>query len=421
MGEKKGIHYAWFIMASCSAFAFCVLGIVMSCAGIFFKPVCDALGISRAAISMYLTIFYLTMVVCLPIAGKLVPKHFKPMLIAGMAVFTLTFAAMSQFTSLYHWYIAGVLLGISGSIVIYLPIPNLINNWFKKRVGFALGFSLAMSGVGGAIFNPLGAWIIENYGWRTGYLVLGLFAAIVTLTLAVFVVRQKPSDIGWKPYGAEEVAEVQAAQTQTAAVKELPGLTSGKALKTVTFYTAFIFTGMLIMTSSVQTHLPGYIATVGLSPVVGGVLLTFASIGIIFGKLSLGFLNDKIGLSGAVTTGCTIGILGLLAILLGPTTLPLLYGGGFLYGFGLTAMCTVLPPLIVRQFFGQRDFSSIYSNITSGATLLQALSVTLFGLIYDLTKSYAFSLILGLIFIVVAYFAYLITKATGKKLLADNT
>ncbi|SHN88277.1 MFS transporter [Desulfitobacterium chlororespirans] len=155
-------------MVSCAVFAFCVLGIVASCAGIFFKPVCDALGVSRATISMYLTIQYLTMVVCLPIAGKLVPKHFKPMLIAGMAVYTLTFAAMSQFTSIYHWYFAGVLLGISGAIVIYLPIPSLINNWFKKRVGFALGFALAMSGVGGAIFNPLGAWIIQTYGWRTG-------------------------------------------------------------------------------------------------------------------------------------------------------------------------------------------------------------------------------------------------------------
>lgn len=409
----KKMHYAWWIMVSCGTISFCVLGIILACAGIFFKPVCDYLSVSRGAFSLYMTIVWLTMVLALPVAGKLLPtRNFRLLLSCSMTVFILAFVAMSQFNHLYHWYIAGVVLGISGAFVVFLPIPILINNWFKEKVGFAMGISLAMSGVGGAIFNPIGAWVIQNYGWRAGYLVLGLCAAAITLPFVYFVVRLKPSDLGMHPYGvmSNEVKE------NKSGLKELQGLSTKEALRTPAFYFTLLFAGLLTMSGTVQSHIPGYVNYIGLSPIVGGLAVSATSFGIIFGKLVIGYLNDKIGITGATTTGAVLGALGLVLMLAGRTNLVLLYSGSFIFGFGAIAMGTVQPPMVVRQVFGQKDFSSIYSNITSGTTLLMAFAMSFYGFIFDITKSYANSLIVALAFIIVAYLGYLLTSATGKKL-----
>ncbi|CDX03577.1 Sugar phosphate permease [Desulfitobacterium sp. LBE] len=415
---NKKAHHAWWIMISCGTISFCVLGVVMACSGIFFKPVCDYLGVSRGAFSLYMTIIYLAMFIVLPIAGKKMPTaNFKKFLIAAMAVFTLTFAAMSQFTSLYHWYAAGVLMGISGAFVMFLPIPILINNWFKQKVGFALGLALAMSGVGGTLFNPVGAYIIQNYGWRTGYLALGLIAFAITMPFMIFVVRFKPAEMGLEPYGAAEAAATAQVQPQAGAKPaELPGVTAGQALKSPAFYTALIFAGMMTMSGTVQTHIPGYVTSIGLSAIVGGFAISMTSFGIIFGKLVMGYLNDKIGLSKAITTGTVLSAAGLITILAAGSNTTLLYVGAFIFGFGGISMGTVMPPMVVRQFFGQKDFSSIFSNIQSITTLLMAFAMTLYGFIFDLSKSYANSLLASLLFLLIAYGGYLLTTVTAKKL-----
>jgi len=416
---KPKLHYAWWIMVSCGSLSFGITGIVMSCMGIFLAPVCEDLGFQRGSFSFYITLMWLVMVVVLPLAGKSLPKgNSKLKLAASLAVFTLTFAAMSQFTQLYHWYIGAVLLGISGAYCMFLPIPMLINTWFKKKVGTAMGISMAMSGISGMIFNPIGAWAIQNHGWRTAYMILGISAAVITLLFVIFIVKFKPEEKGLKPYGADEI-DVSAQQPGTPA--DLPGATARQAFRSPAFYTVVLYAATMLMSASMQSHLPGYVTSIGLSTMIGGTTMSVTALGIMLGKLALGVLNDKLGVGKTILIASTIGVGGIVLVLVGKTTVPLLYLGTFLFGFGIIAMATVQPPMVVRHFFGQKEYGVIFSNVTSGSTFFNAFSATIYGIVYDRTGVFANSMLLSLVFIIASYILFTLTRITAKGLLDKKT
>jgi len=415
---KQKLHYAWWILVGCGALYLSVMGIVLSCMGIFLAPVCEDLGFQRGTFSFYITIMNLVMVVILPFAGKSLPKgNSKMKLAASLAVYTLTFAAMSQFTQLYHWYIGAVLLGISGAYCMFLPIPMLINNWFKKRVGTAMGISMAMSGMGGMIFNPLGSWIIQNHGWRAGYMILGVIAAVIALVFTIFIIRFKPEEKGLQPYGADD----NSAAPQPGATIKLSGVTARQAYRSPAFYTVALYAAALLMSAAVQSHIPGYVTSIGLSTMISGMTMSVISFGMLLGKLSLGVLNDKLGVFKTIIMSSIIGVCGICLILVGKTTVPLLYSGTFLLGFGIMAMATVQPPMVTRHFFGQKEFNSIHASITAGSSLFNAFSATIYGIVYDRTGLYSNSILISLALAVVSLVLLLLTNAISKNLSKDNT
>jgi MFS family permease len=353
------------------------------------------------------------MIFTLPFAGKLMSrKNAKWYLFCSVAVLCASFAAMSQFTNVYQWYIGAVMMGLSSSVCLYLPVPMLINNWFKKKVGMAMGIALAMSGVGGAIFNPLGAWVIQNYGWRSAYLLIGSCAAVITLPFILFAVYFKPSEKNLKKYGEDDEFVTAKASTPV----ELTGLTSGEALKKSAFYFTVLFSGLLIMGVSVSSFLPSYVVSIGLPAVTGGFTLSVVAIGAIFGKIALGNMNDRLGVFKTTTIGTIMGCVGLVTILFGGAKIPLLYAGSILFGCSVFAMFTVEVPMIVRHFFGQKGYGAIYSFVQSPTTLCQAVVMPVYGIVYDKTNSYANCLIVSIAFVAVSFVMFLMASATGKNL-----
>lgn len=68
----------------------------------------------------------------------------------------------------------------------------------------------------------------------------------------------------------------------------------------------------------------------------------------------------------------------MLLMLFGKVDVNLLYTGALLYGFGY-AMLTVEPPLMIKTLFGQKDYSAIYSYISTMQAMLGAIAVFIFA------------------------------------------
>ena len=49
--------------------------------------------------------------------------------------------------------------------------------------------------------SPVMISIIEEVGWRTGYLILAAVSAVLVLPCMLFVIRYRPADRGMLPYG----------------------------------------------------------------------------------------------------------------------------------------------------------------------------------------------------------------------------
>lgn len=409
--EKKKMHYAWWILVSCCALVFGIMGISLNTIGIFVGPVLQELKVPAATLMLYITILQLVMAAFLPFAGKIINKvNFNLLISICTLVFSAAFIVMSQGHSVINWYIAGVMFGLAGPFVLYLTVAPLLSVWFKKNLGTAMGITFSFSGIGGAVLSPVGAYIIQNYGWRTTYIVFGILISAICLPFTIFVIRRKPSDMGLLPYGAEEV------QTQTAAKSvELDGVPAKAAMKMPAFYLAAIFIGFITFAMAINTQLPFYAGTLGYAPMIGATLVSAVMLSNIGGKVVLGILNDKMGIQSTSSIAVLCGALSMGSLLFGKTNILFLYIGAVLFGVAY-AILNVQVPLVLKQIFGLKSFNEIFSYMSSFGSILSALSAVILGYVYDMTKSYFVAIVIILIGYVVALISVNVAMNMGKKL-----
>lgn len=383
--SKKGkkLHYAWWIAVACCAIYAGSVGIVVACAGLFYKHVSTELGVGTADIVFYTTLMYFVITITLPFAGKVFEKiNMRVLLSVAALTDALAFGLMGTYTSVYQFYVSGVVLGIANSFLIYAAVPLIINNWFKVKMGTVLGLSMTFMGIGGAISAPFAGYLIETIGWRPSYMVLGAIVAVITLPFTIFVIRKDPKEKNMTAYGAEFAEEA------SKNVVEETGTSFKQAIKSVPFYALFIFTGFLGLVVTVNFHIPNHLLSEGFSTSYAASVVTCVMIGQTSGKFLIGWLNDKIGIKFTNLIGIGSGMTGILFILFSGTLGGAsIYIGGLLFGIGYSCS-TLLPPFMIKNIFGNRDYASILSMIMSASTLAIALGTTIFGFAYDITGSY---------------------------------
>lgn len=370
--EKSKFHYGYVIVFCCCLIMGINIGLVMSCAGIFYTPVSEDLGVSKGDFGLYMTFVYAFSFLMLSVAGKLMDKYSARWLLTiSTAVVGILYLAMSQFNAVWQFYVAGAIIGISLSFLLYLSYPVLINRWFNARVGFFIGLCSAASGIGGVLFNPFGGYLIETYGWRTTYLIFGIIILVIVTPLLGLLLRNYPADKGLKPFGEK------ADTTET--VKT--GTDYAVAIKTPVFYALMVFAFLMIAVSTLNLFMPTYVTSVGFSVEQSAFVASAIMLGVTIGKIALGYINDRSSLAG-VFTSTGLGILGFVFLLMGNESMVLMTIGGFLFGWAYAGV-TVETALLVRTVFGTKDYSQIFSNISIALALGGAVMAGGWGYLVD--------------------------------------
>ncbi|WP_314775319.1 MFS transporter, partial [Lancefieldella rimae] len=289
--------------------------------------------------------------------------------------------------------------------LIFLAVPTLIGNWFSKRVGFFTGLCFAFTGIGGALFNPIGSTLIASGsdGWRMCYFIFAAIILACTLPFTFFVVRDKPSDLGLLPMGSGEknveasVGTSASTDTGTGAKTDVVtvsahaqsnfdnGISAHKALRMPSFFMIGAFYALITLNQQISQFFPSYAATFAATApeiaAAGGLIAGAVMVGQAVGKVVLGALNDaseKI----ACFVGVLCGVIGLVLLWLKITTLPVMLLGAALFGV-VYAMTTVETPILVRAVFGNKDYTVIYSRIAIVSSLMSAIALVVWSLIVD--------------------------------------
>ncbi|WP_302396729.1 MFS transporter [Eggerthella sinensis] len=383
-GKKSFFPYLVVATGIVGCFAPCALA--LSCAGIFFTPMSEALGVGRGVFALYLTIMLLATTIALPFEGKLMEtKDLRVVLSAAVVLIGVPLVCMSFFNAVWQFYIAGAFMGFGLAALLILSVPTLINRWFRKNVGFYIGLCMAFTGIGGVVFNLVGGAFIASGpdGWRMGYLVFGIIALVVALPFTLFCVRSYPHDIGLEPVGASEAASAAPGAGANASAAE--GVTASTAMKTSAFFLVAIFAGFINLAINFYQYLPSYATSLTQYPDVVAISATLASaamLGQAIGKVLLGIINDKVNVYAGlfVSTGC--GAIGLAVMWLVPGSVPAMLAGGFVFGV-FYASATVLAPLMVRTIFGTLEYSTIYSRVAMVGSLAGAFAASVWGFVVD--------------------------------------
>ena len=248
----------------------------------------------------------------------------------------------------------------------------------------------AASDIGGILFNPVGAWLITTYSWRTTYVVFGLCILFVITPLLALFLRDNPEDKGLEPYGTE---------TERQTVTSDKGIEYRQAVRMPVFYALIAFAFLMISVSTLNLFLPRYVQGLDFSLEQASLMASAVMVGVTIGKVVLGIINDRLGSHAGVIVSALLGIAGLGLLLAGSTTYPLVVVGGFLFGWAYAAV-TVQTPMLVRSVFGNRDYAQIYSNVSIAFAAGGAIMSGAWGLLAD-TTSYDFILAVGIVLLLI--------------------
>lgn len=384
-------HYGHVIVLCCCLIMGVNAGLAMSCAGIFYRPVSESLGVSVGEFGLYMSFNFLASTLMLSVAGRLMLRWGARLLLSlSSALMGACFLAMSFFTAVWQFYAAGSLIGVSLAFLFYLSFPTLINSWFRTRVGFYMGICSASMGLGGALFSPLCVNLIESYGWRSAYALLGGFVLFIVSPLLALLIRNAPATASATPRAEKETA------ASPAAVLPAPG-GSGSLWRMPVFYGLILYAFLVNTTAPLCLVMPNYVTGLATAQ-LGGFVASAVMLGVAVGKVALGIINDKSPALGVmVSTLC--GVAGLLVLSWGGTWA--FVPGAFLFGWAFAGV-SVQTPLLVRAVFGRQGYALINSRVSVALAAGGALAGG-WALLADLT-SYRFIFLLGATFLLLCLF-----------------
>jgi MFS family permease len=390
MAISTKFHYGYVIVFCCCLIMGINIGLVMSCAGIFYKPVSSELGVAVGDFGLYMTFIYLFSTLMLIKAGKLMDKYSaRWLLTSSSAVLGIVLLAMSAFNAVWQFYIAGAIIGLTLAFLLYLSYPTLVNRWFNSNIGFFIGICSAASGIGGVLFNPFGGYLIANYGWRTTYLIFGIIVLVLVTPLLALLLRNYPADKGQKAFGEKQAETVKS------------GVDYAVAIKSPVFFALIAFAFFMISVSTINLFIPTYVTSVGYSVEQSALIASSIMLGVTIGKVALGWINDRSTLFGIITS-VGLGIAGFVFLLLAKSGMSIMTVGGFLFGWAYAGV-TVETALLVRTVFGSKDYAKIFSNISVALAAGGALMAGGWGYLADLID-FSSILIAGIFLLVVSGF-----------------
>lgn len=380
--EKPRLHYGFIIVACCCLMMGINVGLTFSCAGIFYRPVSESLGVAVGEFGIYMSVMYVTSSLMLSVAGRLLERYSARWLFsANSALMGLTFLSMALYDKVWEFYVAGGVLGVTLAFLLYLSFPTLVNRWFQTRVGLMIGICSAASGIGGMLFNPVAGWMITVWGWRWAYAGFGVLILGVVSPLLAWLLRDRPADKGLLPYGADSLIS---AATESGRDVRNSGMTYGAAVKSPLFYALILFAFLMMGISTLNLFIPGFVTDHGFSLEQASVTAAAVMAGVTIGKLALGWINDRSSLVGVAVTTLG-GALGLAVLIFSEGSLFSVMGGAFLFGWAYAGV-TVQTAMLTRSVFGTRDYARIYSVISIALAAGGALASGGWGLLADATS-----------------------------------
>jgi len=197
-----GIHYAW-VVAFVTFLAALVAAGAVGSVGVMLLPLQMEFGWTQAEISSALAIRLALLGLVAPFAAALFIRFgLRPVMIASLVLIGLGTGFSIYMTQLWQLVaLWGVVVGLAAGLTALVMSATVATRWFETRRGLVIGLLSAATAMGQLVFLPFMAWLVKAEGWRTATLALCVFYAVAAVLVVLFI-RNRPSDVGLRPFGA---------------------------------------------------------------------------------------------------------------------------------------------------------------------------------------------------------------------------
>ncbi|MDQ2951312.1 MAG: MFS transporter [Chloroflexota bacterium] len=353
----KRFHYAW-VVTSVTFLALLAASAVRAAPGVILVPLESEFGWDRAVISLAVSVSLITFGLGGPIGGTLVDRIGpRRALLAGLGAIALGLFFLLSLRDLWQLFVIwGLLIGIGTGIASQVTGATVAHRWFRTHRGMVIGLFGAATSVGQLIFVPTMMQLTTSDGWRSGIALL-MFAAIAISVPVLLFMRDRPADIGARPFG--EGATVSAAER--AADSRRTPLRVAVRNKDFWLLAGSFFICGYTSNGLVGTHLIPHAMEHGFTAVTSATAVGLMGAMNIIGTLGSGWLSDRFDNRKLLAAYYGFRAMSLFA-------LPFIFETQFLYGFavlyGLDWIATVPPTAnLTAQIFGRASLGQLYGWI----------------------------------------------------------
>jgi MFS family permease len=164
---------------------------------VFLDPMINEIGVSRTAVATAYMVGTLTGALALPWIGRAVDRHGTRKTMAVVAAaFSLALVGLSFAEDIIGLGAGFIGIRMLGQGALGLCAATLVSRWYDKRRGTVLGLQGAIGGGIISISPVVLERVIAATDWRTAMHLEAALIALVVIPLAVFLVRNRPADIG---------------------------------------------------------------------------------------------------------------------------------------------------------------------------------------------------------------------------------
>lgn len=193
---SKSINRWWTVVAGvlgCAGGAGVVATYVF---GVFIKPISAEFGWDRSFTTAGISCFYVVSGIGSIVFGSIISKwSLRLSTILFVALFSLSVISIAFLPkSVVLFCVIFSVMGFFGAAATAMPYAVAITAQFDRNRGLALAIVVCGSGLGAFLLPGYANWLLESFGWRAGYVGIGLVAGIVPLVgLTLFLRTPRPA------------------------------------------------------------------------------------------------------------------------------------------------------------------------------------------------------------------------------------
>jgi MFS family permease len=356
------MYYGWWVLTACFIMGVYVAASVFWGFTAFFEPLVEEFKWSYAEVSFAASLRGLEMGILAPLVGFLVDRYSPRWILAsGIARVGMGLLILSQTTNLFTFYISILLLSFGAGGCTSVVHMSLMANWFKRRLGLAMGIMGSGFGCSGLVI-PLIVRLGRHLrlAGDPGRPEPGRMW-VICLPLCL-VIRNRPEDMGLYPDGGPP--EPKRAGPKKSEDACLPGGAAShwcaqlqSSCFTSSFYALFAAEAIRsLVIASVSLHMMPYMSFVGMERSTSGMIAAGLPLISVAGRFGFGYLGDRFDKRWLMVVTFGMMALGLLAYypLKGPglaVLFLLLFAPGL--GGGMVIRATILSHCFDKAHFGR--------------------------------------------------------------------
>ncbi|MGF1574689.1 MAG: MFS transporter [Cyanophyceae cyanobacterium] len=388
--DRIPFHYSWVILAAGT------FGLMMTIPGqtigvsVFLDPMIADLGLSRSQVSLMYMVGTLVASLWLSFVGRFIDRkgpRLAVVIISGL--FACACVGMGFVNGLVTLGLGFLTIRALGQGGLGLVSRQVINLWFVKRRGFALG----LMGVGFALASSLVPLLITGLvaglGWRMAYMALGLVIALTILPIGAIFYRGRPELFGLQPDGSLATADGKRASSP---IQE-KNVTAAVARRTLVFW---LFAGgtfsMSMLGTALMFHHFSIMEAAGLDRATAALVLMPIGFVKAAANFTTGILMDRMA-----PRRLLVIMLGLLVLALimpiGLTGVAGMLAYACVLGWGV-GMSVTINSGVYAYYFGRLHLGTIMGQTATLTVIGSALGP--FAFAYGLERFGNYSLTLGL-------------------------